>query len=277
MNNTTYEDVKQFCVKGRFFPYDHWHDRLFVPSALVLAWVFVRLGVSGNAVSWLSGGIAIAGATCLSFDNPYWVVIGSFGYIIFYLLDYVDGAVARFRGEAGMGGQYVDWVIHILAAVGTMAGLVGGALQSVGFWIFPFGILAIIASALTTARFSIGWFAVCMERQQRRAKGRDLTPTLSHSPSKPSVIYWVVRSGTTAVFHENYIIFSLPILALLQFIAPNILPDFRVVLVILGGTAYFFVMVSEVQRISRERGIDEAYRKVFVDEAQPNLPEDHFF
>ncbi len=277
MNKPSRRDVRQKCIEARYFEYDSFHDRLFVPPAMILIWVFVRIGVSGNTVSWISGAFALAGAFALSVENPYIVLFGSFGYLVFYLLDYVDGGVARYRDEAGMSGQYVDWIIHVIAAVATMAGLLGGALHNIGFWIFPFGILAITASALTTARYSMGWFAVCMERQQRLAKGTDLTHENSQKPIPPSLIYRAFRAGSTLLFHENYLIFTLPLLAFAQLFTPHVFPDFRIIMVLMGGTVYFLVMVFDISRIAKERGIDQAYRKLFLDDTKPNLPDDHFF
>ncbi len=279
MNKVTLTDVRNKCGDGRFFAYDSWIDRIFVPPAIILIWVFVRLGASGNTVSWISGVFVILGACGLASNDAYIVVAGSFGYMAFMLLDYVDGGVARYNGTASMNGQYVDWVIHIIASVSTMAGLVAGAFLSTGAWIFPLGILAVVAAALTTGRFSMGWFAVCMERQQRRAKGSDLAlpPNFVHSSRPPSRAYWAIRAGTTLIFHENYITFSLPLLALSQLFVSNYLPDFRVALVVLAGTFYFLVMIIEIQRIASTRGIEEAYRKLFIDDAKPDLPKDHFF
>lgn len=279
MNKVTLNEVRQKCTDSRFFPYDHWLDRTFVPPAIFLTWVFVRLGISGNTVSWISGIFVMVGACGLASNNALIVAAGSLGYIAFYLLDYVDGGVARYNGTAGMSGQYVDWIIHIIASVSTMAGLVAGAYLVTGEWIFPLGILAMVAAALTTGRFSMGWFAVCMERQQRRAKGSDLdlAPTFLHLSRQPSRAYWAIRSATTLLFHENYIIFFLPILAFSQLFLPNYLPDFRVALVALAGTFNFAVMIIEIQRIASGCGIEEGYRKLFIDGAKPDLPKDHFF
>ena len=279
MNDIKFESVRQKCVDGRFFPYDSWHDRIFVPPAMILTWLFVRFGISGNAVSWLSGFFVIVGACGLASSDPYMVVVGSFGYIVFYLLDYVDGAVSRYNGTAGMSGQYLDWVIHIIASVSTMAGIITGAFLVTGAWIYPFAILAMVAAALTTGRYSMGWFAICMERQQKRAKGSDLdaaTKPVDPLPL-PSRAYWIIRSAATAIFHENYIIFTLPILAFSQLFLKLYLPDFRVVLVILGGTLYFAAMIIDIQRIVSTRRVEEGYRKLFISNLKPDLPKDHFF
>jgi phosphatidylglycerophosphate synthase len=279
MTKVTFESVRQRCVDGRFFPYDSWHDRIFVPPAMILTWMFIRLRVSGNAVSWISGFFVIAGACGMTLSDPYMVVLGSFGYLVFYLLDYVDGAVSRYNGTAGLSGQYLDWIIHIIASVATMTGLVIGANINAGFWIVPFSILAVIASALATGRFSMGWFAICMERQQRLVKGRNLflDNLILDRPSHISRLYWLTRSSVYLLFHENYIIFSLPILSVLQFFYPNYFPDFRVMLIMVAGTFYFSVMVLEIQRIIITRKLEETYNKLFDNNSQIELPKDHFF
>jgi hypothetical protein len=279
MTKVSLDQVRQRCVEGRFFPYDSWHDRIFVPTATILTWMFVRFGVSGNAVSWISGFFVIIGACGLALSDPYMVVLGSFGYFIFYLLDYVDGAVSRYNGTAGMSGQYLDWLIHIIASVATMTGLVIGANLNAGVWIIPFSILAVIASALATGRFSMGWFAICMDRQQRFVKGRNLSldnlkMDRTHHISR---IYWLTRSSVNLLFHENYIIFALPFISVFQLFYPNYFPDFRVVLIVIAGTFYFSVMVLEIQRIINTRKLEEAYNKLFDNNSQIDLPKDHFF
>ena len=279
MSKVTFNDVRQKCANVRFFPYDTWHDRIFVPPAILLTWLFVRLGVGGNAVSWLSGIIVVAGAFALSSNNGHIVAVGSLGYLFFYLLDYVDGGVARYNGTAGMSGQYIDWIIHIIASVATMAGLLCGASHFTGDWIFLFGILAIVAAALTTGRYSMGWFAVCMERQQRIVKGADLSVSneIFKATKPPSSVFRVIKAITTVLFHENYIIFVLPILAFLQLILPEMIVDFRIIMIIIGGLVYFPVMILDIHKIAKENSIDKAYHKLFIDEKKPNLPNDHFF
>ena len=268
-------EVRAKCQEGRFFAYSDWRDRLFVPPAIIIIWLFVRLGLSAGFASWLSGLVVMAGAWGLSQDNHYWVLAGSFGYMLFYLLDYVDGGIARYNRKSGMGGQYLDWIIHIIAAVGTMAGLTVGAIRVTGIWIAPFGIMALIAASLTTARFSMAWFTICMERQQRVYKGAPLDSSVVFSPQPAGKTYSFLRKFSALLFHENYAIFILPLLALCQ-LCVKTMPDFRVGLVLLGGTIYLYVMFSEVQRLASQNHLDNAYNRLFSN-ARPDLPKDHFF
>lgn len=268
-------EVRVKCVEGRFFAYDDWRDRLFVPPAIIIIWLFVRLRLSAGFASWLSGLVVMAGAWGLSQDNQYWVLVGSFGYMLYYFLDYVDGGIARYNGKSGIGGQYLDWIIHVIAAVGTMAGLTVGAIRVTGIWLAPFGIMALIAASLTMARFSMAWFAICMERQQRVFKDAPLETSATFSPQPPKRLYAFIRRFSALLFHENYAIFLLPLLALCQLYIKN-MPDFRVGLVLAGGTIYLYVMFSEVQRLASKNYLDNAYNKLFSN-ARPDLPKDHFF
>ena len=41
----------------------------------------------------ISGVFAVTGGIMLTSENKYIALIGSFGYMVYYLLDYVDGGV----------------------------------------------------------------------------------------------------------------------------------------------------------------------------------------
>ena len=123
MNTPSIKEIKKKCSEGRYFAYDSLWDRLFVPVAIYLVWLFVRFGVSGNAVSWLSALVAVLGAFLLTSSDSLVVLIGSFGYILWFLLDYVDGAVARFNGKGSVAGQYVDWIMHVIAHIAIITGI----------------------------------------------------------------------------------------------------------------------------------------------------------
>ena len=78
-----YKVVKEKCIAERFFPYDDWRDKVFVPPSIFLTWLFVNLRISANIVSLISGLFAIAGGIMLTSENKYIALIGSFGYLGF--------------------------------------------------------------------------------------------------------------------------------------------------------------------------------------------------
>jgi phosphatidylglycerophosphate synthase len=275
----TIDEIKKKCSDERYFVYDSLQDRLFVPVALYLVWLFVRIGVSGNAVSWLSALVAVLGAFLLTSSDSLVVLIGSFGYILWCLLDYVDGAVARFNGKGSVAGQYVDWIMHVIAHIAIIAGIAIGAMNCVGPWIYPFAILGIVAAGLTYAKFSMAWFAVCMEQQQRRARGLDvdIEEKLEIIPVSSWLWFEYVRRFTVIIFHENFLIFTLPVMAALQLSQVLGFIDLRVVFTVLAGVLYFPVQVLEIHRLVVTKRIQRGYSELFSSDHIPDLPNDHFF
>jgi hypothetical protein len=278
MQKISLAEVRKRSIEGRFFSYDGWQDRLFSTLSIFLIWLFLRLGWSGNAVSFLSGGVALAGGIAMASPDPLIVALGSFGYLLFYLLDYVDGGVSRIRGTSGIGGQYIDWIMHVVSAVGIAGGLFAGALAVTGAWIIPFGLLTIVAAALSLDRYAFAWFAICMHQQQRRAEGNFLHPQkISYEKRVFTPIHKLLKVGVAFIFHENYAIFMLPCLALLQLTLS--LPtffDFRVLLIIIGGSIYFPLMIFDIWKMATDGRIDNAYGKLFFGDQIPDLPSDHF-
>ena len=275
----TIDEIKKKCSDERYFAYDSLQDRLFVPVAMYLVWLFVRIGVSGNAVSWLSALAAVLGAFLLTSSDSLVVLIGSFGYILWCLLDYVDGAVARFNGKGSVAGQYIDWIMHVIAHIAIIAGIAIGAMNSVGAWIYPFAILGIVAAGLTYAKFSMAWYAVCMEQQQRRARGLDvdIEEKLEITPDSSWLWFEYVRRFTVIIFHENFLIFTLPVMAALQLSQVLGFIDLRVVFTVLAGVLYFPVQVLEIHRLVVTKRIQRGYSELFSSDHIPDLPNDHFF
>ena len=275
----TIDEIKKKCSDERYFAYDSLQDRLFVPVAMYLVWLFVRIGVSGNAVSWLSALVAVLGAFLLTSSDSLVVLIGSFGYILWCLLDYVDGAVARFNGKGSVAGQYVDWIMHVIAHIAIIAGIAIGAMNSVGAWIYPFAILGIVAAGLTYAKFSMAWFAICMEQQQRRASSHDVQNRAKTEIMPASGRLWFdyIRRLTVVIFHENWLIFTLPLLAIAQFFQVFGAIDLRVVFTIMAGSLYFPVQVLEIHRLVITKRIQRGYSELFSPDHIPDLPNDHFF
>jgi phosphatidylglycerophosphate synthase len=277
----TIDEIKKKCAEQRYFAYDSLQDRVFVPVAMYLVWFFVRIGVSGNAVSWLSALAAVLGAFLLTSSDSSVVLIGSFGYILWCLFDYVDGAVARFNGKGSVAGQYVDWIMHVIAHIAIIAGIAIGAMNSVGPWIYPFAILGIVAAGLAYAKFSMAWFAICMEQQQRRASSHDVQNWAKTKIVPASGRLWLwfdyIRRLTVVIFHENWLIFTLPLLATVQFFQIFGTTDLRVVFTIMAGSLYFPVQVLEIHRLVITKRIQRGYSELFSPDHIPDLPNDHFF
>jgi len=271
------KQVKERCMDGRFLSYTHWIDKIFVPPSIYLVWISVNLKISANTISWISAILAILGAILISSQNTLYIFIGTLFYLLYYLFDYVDGGVARFNQTQGVSGQYMDWIMHVISSTAIMTGLAIGAINASGNWLVPFSILAIIASVLIYARHSMAWFAIIMENQQKRSKGISnniLFKTINKR--KDSIVYDFIRKCVCKFYHEETLIFLLPLLSLLNLLLTNIYFDFRVLLIIGAGAFYFPILLIEVHKLGTNNKIPEAYNKLFISSTKPILPDDHF-
>jgi phosphatidylglycerophosphate synthase len=92
---------------------EHWAGRLYIRRLSPYATrVFLRLGLSPDAVTWLFVLAGIAAAALLSVDG-IWPVIGAVVLIqLQILLDCSDGEVARWQGRSSPRGIYLDRIGH---------------------------------------------------------------------------------------------------------------------------------------------------------------------
>ena len=86
----------------------------------------------------------------------------------------------------------------------------------------------------------------------------------------------IIRGLSLIIFHENFTIFTYPILAIFNIYFSEYF-DFRVVIVLWGALIYFPFNIWDIIRISKSNIIDNMYNKTFIKKDLPNLPNDHFF
>jgi phosphatidylglycerophosphate synthase len=100
---------------------EHWAGRLYMRRLSPYATrLFLRLGLSPNAVTWLfiAAGVAAAGVLAVE-DLGIAGVVGAFLLIqLQILLDCSDGEVARWQGRFSAKGIYLDRIGHYVTEAG---------------------------------------------------------------------------------------------------------------------------------------------------------------
>lgn len=80
---------------------------------IYLTWLFDKLGVSANGVTFLMTLLGIEGLV-LSVLPIFWLnVVGIASLLLARVLDCVDGEVARWTGKSSLRGAYLDYVSHV--------------------------------------------------------------------------------------------------------------------------------------------------------------------
>jgi hypothetical protein len=99
---------------------------VFRPLGFLLTWFAIRIGLTSETVSWLSGFVALMGFLCLISKQVYLLPIGICLLLFFNLLDCVDGSIARSMKTENPYGTFLDimmaWVdMGFWGLIGIMA------------------------------------------------------------------------------------------------------------------------------------------------------------
>ena len=98
---------------------------VFRPLGFLLTWLAIRIGLTSEAVSWLSGFVGLIAYLCLMSNQQQSLPIGFSLLLFFNLLDCVDGSIARTMKTENPYGQFLDsimgWVdMGFWALIGIM-------------------------------------------------------------------------------------------------------------------------------------------------------------
>jgi phosphatidylglycerophosphate synthase len=136
-----------------------WTTLVLRPLSYPAAWLFIRLGFSPNAVTYLSALLCIAGFACLAAGSALCAWIGFGLFFLFGILDCVDGNMARVLKKTGPWGEWVDALggytayATMLLAIGVAADAQSGAsLPGIGLALpWPAGGWTLVGGAAAAA------------------------------------------------------------------------------------------------------------------------------
>ena len=105
--------------------------------------------MSANQVTILSGLIAILGGLLIASESIFVTLIGAMCFHLFAILDMSDGEVARYRGEGGVEGHYLDWFMHFITPTALVIGLFLGSLEDLySSGLFIIGLIGVVIPLL---------------------------------------------------------------------------------------------------------------------------------
>ncbi len=128
MKRMSLAEFEQRCQKPDHRRIGNWMARRLIrPAALRVTWVVAPWGVSANAATWTAWGFGVAAAATFATGHSTGWALGALLLQIWYLLDHVDGQLARYHGTASLDGVQLDYLMHhsvnVLVALGVGWGL----------------------------------------------------------------------------------------------------------------------------------------------------------
>lgn len=140
MVKITLKQIKDSLPSEKNISDSLWTRYILRPVSVPVSWVCLRLGLSANAVSYLSALFCIIGGILFGSGVFLWSVIGALLFNLFAILDCVDGNMARVTNTSGPYGAWADALGGYIAytVVLISLGVASGPLE-VSFFSFSIG------------------------------------------------------------------------------------------------------------------------------------------
>ena len=253
-------------VEDRFYKYKGL-DLLFFPIAKVLSVFFINLNISANTITLLSGLLGLIGAILFSSNNKLAILLGSFGYILYYLLDYVDGIVARYKNKHSISGMFLDIFMGPIVAISMSCSIYLGSNESLKFFSFSpiiintIGILFISTMIISYTRFAYVWLTVSSKIIEDRFQKKDNFHTIKFLKRNKRPQKFFIKAVLYA-FHENFMIFAFPLIGIVNFIWDI---DIRYIYPLLGIVLLLPSCVYDIYTFIKYDKINEIYNVISSD------------
>jgi len=91
-----------------------WYSEYFTNRfSIYISYVLWKAGIAPNTVTVAMGLVGMAGSICMVLGNIWLTVLGAILWQLWFILDCVDGEVARLSRKTSLLGVYLDELTHI--------------------------------------------------------------------------------------------------------------------------------------------------------------------
>ncbi len=254
-------------VEKRFYKYSG-IDLLFAPIAKKLTPFFVYFNFSANTITLLSGLVGILGAIFFSTNNKYAILISSLGYITYYFLDYIDGNIARLQNKSSIYGKFLDTYMGPIVSISMAMSIYIGARDTLSKFginqllIDTVGIIYVTSIFISNTRYAFVWLTVCTQivEDKNNKKIKNVNSKFLKTRDRKQNIFIKL---VFYFFHENFMIFCLPIIGALNFFIDL---DIRFIYPLSGVFILFPACIYDIYTFIKYDKINEVYYKVTTNE-----------
>jgi hypothetical protein len=113
MSRPSLAELSDLCQKPNHRRVGNWVARRITrPAALPITWLILPAGISAHTVTLIAWGCGIAAAVALGWGTSASWLTAALLLQLWYLLDHVDGQIARYRGTDSLDGVQLDYLMH---------------------------------------------------------------------------------------------------------------------------------------------------------------------
>ncbi|MDA2804410.1 CDP-alcohol phosphatidyltransferase family protein [Nocardiopsis suaedae] len=168
MTTFTLADVRERTYKSR----DAWWTVFLVDplASRLVVWTANRTAITPNQITFGAGVLGAGSAVAFAMGSWPWLVLGAVLFHLSFVLDCMDGKIARLKGTGSVFGAWVDFVFDRIRFFGCMMALLVGQWAVTGQAVYL--ILAPVAVFVDLLRYLNG-AQVAKTRQSMREKLRE--------------------------------------------------------------------------------------------------------
>lgn len=125
--------------------------------SIYLTWALLHTSISADGVVLLSILCALSAGFCFAVGSPASFLAGALLLHLWYILDHVDGPVARYRKQLNVTGIFFDYMVHHIVNFSIALGLGSGCFRNSSkvsdlFWTMLFAVSITLFNVINDAR-----------------------------------------------------------------------------------------------------------------------------
>ena len=280
-------ELRKLCQTTRPAIYSDFLSRFYYKVSIYFTWLCLKMGLSANQVTVLSGIISIIGGLMLIADSKIITMFGIMCFHLFCILDMSDGEVARYRNQGGVTGHYLDWYMHYVSSTALIVGLFLASLDLLDSVILTgISLLAVITPILDKSVQNSGWTVICWTRLRDIKNESDglcakQSPeiTITKPTKQHTFLYRRFRFLLLSPLQDHWLPTILLIIAASDFILYLLeLPffEYKFLLILYIGILGPINIYLNVRKMVLSQALPDGYKRLVCPDKKIKLPDDDF-
>ncbi|MCM8776081.1 MAG: CDP-alcohol phosphatidyltransferase family protein [Candidatus Omnitrophica bacterium] len=267
------KELNTICQKPDYTTKGNWMARHIVrPAALPITWLLLHTPVSANQVTLVSLGVGLAGIYLLALVPKALFLAGVLLFQMWYLLDHVDGQIARYRENVTLTGRFLDFLTHHVIHGTVFFSLAIYCVQSSGslffvLWGFLVSISMMTFNLIHDVKAKTFYERIAAEKGMRLRNG---TSGEGKASEKDETNPWKSLFALLHKSMEIHVLMNILTLASLVQLVSQVPLDLRMLLFFYYGTAVPAVTVIKIVYLVESGGIDREFEEHFTTQEPPN-------
>ena len=262
------QELNKIVQKPDYKTQGNWMVRhILRDAALPITWLLLHTPVTANQVTLGSLAVGLLGVCLLAFPGAGFFLTACLLLQLWYLLDHVDGQIARYRGASGITGRFFDFMTHHLMHGVLFFSLGYHGYERTGrFFFMVWGFLAsgsiTLFNLIQDAKYKT-FYEKLSTLETVRIKAGEETKSQSKAPGDPRLL----RTGFSWLHKmcEIHVLMNILTMAAILETLFNASWDLRFLLFIFYGILIPFITVVKLGYIISNRKIDQEFHSLFCD------------